>query len=154
MKNPISTPPVATQIPETYAQHGKERIDLYGWLRDENWQEVMRDPDVLTQSIRTYLEAENDYTAATMEADKSEIYTLFEEMKARIKQDDSSVPSPDGPYAYYRRYVTGGQHPLFCREPHSGGEEEILLDGDKRAEGQSFFKIIHCQHSPDHKRLA
>src|SRR3546814_2097784 len=77
----------------------------------------MRDPAVLDPEIRDYLEAENAYTEAVMAPTKALQQQLFEEMKARIKEDDSSVPSPDGPFAYYQRYETGGQHPVFCRRP-------------------------------------
>src|SRR3546814_18304640 len=76
-------------------------------------------------------------------------------MKARIKEDDSSVPSPDGPFAYYQRYETGGQHPVFCRRPvDSEAGEEVLLDGNREAEGASYFRVAACAHSPDHRLLA
>jgi protease II len=78
----------------------------------------MRDPSLLDHSIRAHLEAENAYAKAIM-ADTEELQArLFAEMKGRIKEDDASVPTPDGSFAYYTRYVTGGQHPLFsgCRE--------------------------------------
>ena len=69
----------------------------------------MRDPTVLDPQIRAYLEAENAYTEAAL-ADTSGLQAaLYAEMKARIKEDDSSVPAPDGPYEYFVSYVTGGQ---------------------------------------------
>src|SRR3546814_9645440 len=80
---------------------------------------------------------------------------LFEGMKARIKEDDSSVPSPDGPCAYYQRYETGGQHPVFCRRPvDSDAGEEVRRDGNREAEGASYFRVAACAHSPDHRLLA
>lgn len=75
-------------------------------------------------------------------------------MKGRIKEDDSSVPSPDGPYAYYASYVTGGQHPRFCRQASDGSDDQILLDGDALAEGKAFFTFGGADHSPDHSLLA
>src|SRR3546814_11236831 len=77
-------------------------------------------------------------------------------MKARIKEDDSSVPRPDGPFAYYQRFETGGQHPVFCRCPVGDREtgEEVLLDGNREAEGESYFRVAACEHSPDHRLLA
>ena len=77
-------------------------------------------------------------------------------MKARIKEDDSSVPAPDGPYSYYRRFAIGGQHPIFCRYRNDTDEktEEILLHGDEEAEGLSYLNIAACDHSPDHTLLA
>src|SRR3546814_21036739 len=112
----------------------------------------MRDPAVLDPEIRDYLEAENAYTEAVMAPTKALQQQLFEEMKARIKEDDSSVPSPDGPFAYYQRYETGGQHPVFCRRPvDSEAGEEVLLDGNREAEGASYFRVAACAPRPDHR---
>jgi len=83
--------------------------------------------------------------------------TLFEEMKGRIKEDDSSVPSPDGPFDYYSRQIEGGQYPLFCRRPKGAetpDEEHVYLDGNKEAEGCAYHQIHAVSHSPDHKLLA
>ena len=79
---------------------------------------------------------------------------LFAEMKARIKQDDASVPSPDGEFAYYTRFVIGGEHPLFCRVPRGGGEEQLLIDGNALAKHHAYFRIAHVSHSPNHRLLA
>ncbi len=79
---------------------------------------------------------------------------LFVEMKARIKEDDESVPAPDGAFQYYTRFVTGGQHPLFCRKPRNGGEERVLIDGNTLAAGLPYFRIGGVSHSPDHKLIA
>ena len=117
------TPPRAPRRPLTSTQHGISRVDVYAWLRASNWQAVMRDPGALAPDIRGQLEAENAYTQGTM-ADTEELQQkLFAEMKGRIKEDDSSVPAPDGSFSYYTRFVTGGQHPLFCRVPRGGGDE-------------------------------
>lgn len=147
-------PPRAEARPETLVTHGISRQDDYGWLRADNWQEVMRDPSVLDADIRTYLEAENAFQESQMAATKELQETLFGEMRGRIKEDDSSVPSPDGPYAYALKYETGGQQPIFFRTPRDGGKETVLLHGDKEAEGKAYFKIGAASQSPDHKLLA
>ena len=151
-------PPIAEKRPTTEVRHGHSRTDDYAWLRADNWQDVMRDPDVLAADIRAYLEAENAFTRTVMAPLDETIETLFAEMKGRIKEDDSSVPLPDGPWAYYRRYREGGQHPVFCRRPRDAGEtaeaEQVLLDGDAEADGQAFFKIGAFDHSPDHRLVA
>jgi len=114
----------------------------------------MRDPTVLDQPIRTYLEAENAYTDAAL-ADTAELQgALYAEMKARIKEDDSSVPAPDGAYEYFVSYVTGGQYPRLCRRPRGGGAEEMLIDGNKEAEGKPYWQLGAVAHSPDHRYLA
>ncbi len=146
--------PVAAKRPKTYSHHGITREDPYAWLRADNWREVMTDPGVLGDDIRDYLEAENAYTKAGMAPTESRQKALFAEMKARLKEDDSSVPSPDGAYAYYHRYEIGGQHPVFCRKRLDSNSEEVVLDGNREAEGESFFRVIACEHSPDHRHLA
>jgi len=146
--------PIAEKHPVRIVTHGIERVDDYGWLRTDNWQEVMRAPDVLRPDIRAYLEAENAFTETAMAATKQLQETLFQEMKGRIKEDDSSVPSPDGPWAYFYSYVTGGQHPQFCREPRVGGASEVLLDGNTMAEGLPYFSLAGISHSCDHAILA
>src|SRR3990172_9197745 len=100
-------PPLAKRRPKFSAHHGVELVDEYAWLRADNWQEVMRDPSVLEAEIRAYLEAENAYTEGALNDTLALQQTLYAEMKARIKEDDSSVPAPDGPFEYYMSYVTG-----------------------------------------------
>jgi oligopeptidase B len=134
--------------------HGVELVDEYAWLRADNWQDVMRDPTVLDPQIRAYLDAENAYTDAAL-ADTGALQdALYAEMKARIKEDDSSVPAPDGAYEYYGSYITGGQYPRLCRRPRGGGAEEILIDGNKEAEGKPYWQLGATAHSPDHRYLA
>jgi len=146
--------PIAAKKSAISNHHGIERDDPYSWLRADNWQEVMREPDKLPQDIRDYLEAENAYTTEAM-GDTAKLQDkLFEEMKGRIKEDDSSVPTPDGPYAYASKYVTGAQHPMLVRTPRDGGNEAILIDGNKEAEGKVFFRLAGASHSHDHKFLA
>src|SRR6478672_10018227 len=154
LNRPLVRPPVAERRPAFSVHHGVELVDEYAWLRAGNWQEVMRDPSVLDQQIRAYLEAENAYTDAAL-TDTGELQSaLYAEMKARIKEDDSSVPAPDGAHEYFVSYVTGGQYPRLCRRPRGGGEEQILLDGNKEAEGKPYWQLGAVAHSPDHRYLA
>ena len=151
---PLARAPCAERRPSRSVHHGIEREDDYAWLRADNWQQVMRDPGVLPADIRSHLEAENAYTGAVMADTENLQEALFAEMKGRIKEDDSSVPAPDGTFDYYTRYVVGGQHPLFCRRPRGGGEEEILVDGNTLAERHAYFRIADVAHSPDHRLVA
>jgi oligopeptidase B len=152
--SPDSPPPAAEKRPATIEQHGITRTDAYAWLRDANWQEVLRDPSKLSADIRSHLEAENrHYEDAT--ADLAGLReTLVAEMRGRIKEDDSSVPLPDGPWAYSVRFRDGGQYPVFVRTPREGGEETVLYDGDREGEGEDFFDIGSVEHSPDHRWIA
>jgi oligopeptidase B len=161
----VSSPdePQAEQRPIERALHGVRLIDEYAWLKPENWQQVMRDPSRLDPAIRAYLQAENGYCECVLADTGSLQEKLFAEMKGRIKEDDSSVPAPDGPYAYYIRYREEGQYPLLCREPrHSASMqaeavkryEQLLLDGDELARGKAFFQLGATRHSCDHCLLA
>ncbi len=153
-------PPVAAAHTDIHRQHGHEREDPYAWLRDPNWREVVRDPERLDPDIRAYLERENAHTEAVLGPARGLREELFSELKARIKEDDESVPLRDGPYLYYRRFRVGGQYPIFARRSAAGdateqdSAEEILLDGDREAEGLAYYRIAACRHSPDHRRLA
>lgn len=149
-----TTPPRAVKRPVSRDVHGATLRDDYAWLRAENWQEVMRDPTVLDANIRAYLEAENDWVENTMASTQGLQETLFEEMKGRIKEDDSSVPSPDGQYSYGVKFVTGGQQPVFVRTSHDGDDETVLVDGNREAKGKDYFRIGGASHSPDHKLVA
>jgi oligopeptidase B len=147
--------PVARREPVRIVQLGHERVDDYQWMKDDNWQQVMRDPSVLRADIRTQLEAENAYTQARMAQTTRLQERIYQEMRGRTKEDDSSVPAPDGPWEYYRRFVTGAQHPIYARRARDGsGAEQILLDVDAMARGKDFFKVLQAEHSPDHALLA
>ncbi|MFL6929138.1 MAG: S9 family peptidase [Xanthobacteraceae bacterium] len=147
-------PPQAERKPTRSMWHGVSLVDDFAWLRAANWQEVMRDPGKLDPAIRAYLEAENRYADHVLADTVGLQEALFAEMKGRIKEDDSSVPAPDGPYAYSLRYRQGGQHPVICRQDRAGGAEAILLDGDELAHGKPYFHLGATRHAPDHHLLA
>ncbi|QIB35071.1 S9 family peptidase [Ancylobacter pratisalsi] len=135
--------------------HGQTLTDPHAWLRAENWRDVMRDPAVLAPDIRAWLEAENA-AADTWLAPHTDLRKrLVREMRARIKEDDSSVPATDGPFAYFTRFREGGQHPLICRRPAGAiAGETILLDGDALADGKAYFQFGDAHQSPDHALYA
>lgn len=147
--------PLAAKHPVITTHHGVTLQDDYAWLRAANWQDVMRDPSKLAPEIRNLLEAENAYTEQAL-ADVAPLReTLFAEMKARLKQDDSSVPSPDGPYDYYSSFQTGGQYPRLCRQQRGKpGTESILINGNTEAEGKPYWQLSDTAHSPNHALLA
>lgn len=150
----ILTPPRAEKRPQSSTVHGISRADDYHWLKADNWQDVMQDPSLLPQDIRTYLEDENKYNEAQM-ADTGQLQdTLFAELKGRIKEDDSSVPAPDGPYLYYSATVTGGQYARYCRKMRDGSSEQIMFDGDALAKGHEYFSFGDIAISPDQKLAA
>jgi len=155
MSKPV--PPRAHRIPHLSTIHGIERDDPYHWLRADNWQEVMRKPEALAGDIRAYLEAENAYFAAAFGDRAAGLQeTIYKEIRGRIKEDDSGIPTPDGPFAYFARMLEAKQYPLLVRTPRDGGEETVLLDCNVEAveaEG-AYFGFGGASHSPDHKLLA
>jgi oligopeptidase B len=151
----LPTPPQADKRPTKIEQLGRVRIDDYAWMKDDNWQQVMRDPSVLRADVRTHLDAENAYTKAMLASTEPLQAQMFEEMKGRIKEDDSSVPMPDGAFDYFSRYETGAQHPLFARRPRgSEGPEQVLLDVDQLAKPHAYYTVGAAGHSPDHALYA
>ncbi|MFN0252289.1 MAG: S9 family peptidase [Kofleriaceae bacterium] len=138
--------PVADRRPyDVVSPHGT-RDDPYYWLRDDKREA----PDVLA-----YIHAENAYTEAVLAPVKELEGTLFAEMRARIKEDDSSVPTLERGYWYYVRFETGKQYPIYARRAGTtSAPEEILLDGNALAVGNAFYKIASYEVSPDGRWLA
>jgi len=144
-------PPIAPRHPSRRTLHGVTITDDYAWLKDANWQEVLRNPSRLDPGIRAYLEAENAYAEERLEPTQALQKTLVAEMRGRIKEDDSSVPTPDGPFAYLWKFREGGQHQQIGRTSRDGGEMQTILDGDALAKQSTYFKFGGTRHSPDHR---
>jgi len=137
-------PPQADIQPRVDTVLGREMVDNYYWLRDRG------DPKVIE-----YLEAENAYTEAIMKHTEKLQEELFQEMRARIKETDLTVPVKKDDYYYYSRMEEGKQYPIYCRKHGSlESEEEILLDVNQLAEGKQFMSLRVYRVSPDHKLLA
>ena len=145
------TPPVAPKHPKRIDQLGRVRTDDYAWLKDDNWQAVLRDPSLIRADVKAHLTAENAYTAAMLAATEPLQSAMFAEMKGRIKEDDSSVPTPDGSWDYYARYALGAQHPIHARRPRGQANGEVvLLDEDAESKGRAYYHVGAAAHSPDH----
>ena len=156
-ERPVITPipPRPRKEPRRIEQLGRQRTDDYGWMKDDDWQAVLRDPSKVKTEVRDHLVAENAYLDAVLAGTTQLQAKLFEEMKGRIKEDDSSVPSPDGAFDYFSRYELGSQHPRHLRRPRGSLEGEvILLDEEARAEGKAYYSVDGAHHSPDHSLYA
>ena len=142
--SPSPTPPIAKQVPHSLETHGHRRDDPYFWLRDRE------NPEVLA-----YLEAENAYTQAVLAPTSNLQQALFEEMKGRLKPDDSSVPYEMEGFWYYSRYEPGKEYPIFARRKGSmKAKEEIILNVNKLAKGQSYCQVAGLALSRDQRYLA
>ena len=144
----LPEPPRAEQRPYSHERHGVTIDDPWNWLRDKSYPEV-DDEDVLA-----YLKAENAYFEAAMKPHQPLVDKLFEEMKGRMKDDDSSVPIRDGDHLYWWAFKPGSQYRTWYRKPASGGADEIIFDEPSEAEGKEYFKLGALEVSPDGKLIA
>ncbi|MFQ5679593.1 MAG: S9 family peptidase [Gemmatimonadota bacterium] len=136
--------PRAARRPVKLEAHGHIRVDDYYWLRERE------NPEVLA-----YLEAENAYTDAVMAPTRALREKLFQEIKGRIKQADMSVPYRKKGYYYYSRFEEGKEYAVYARRRGSTeAPEEVMLDGNRRAEGHDFFAVRGVEVSPDNRTLA
>ncbi|NJK35015.1 MAG: S9 family peptidase [Oscillatoriales cyanobacterium SM2_2_1] len=136
--------PIAPIHPHTYTLHGQTITDDYFWLRDR------QDPQVMD-----YLQAENGYTEAVLEPQQELREQLYQELKSRIKEDDSSPPAKSDNYYYYSRVESGKQYRIHCRKRDSlDTAEEILLDGNELAETLPYFSLGIFDISLNHEILA
>ena len=162
MTRPLPQPPAPQRQPFSTEQLGRRRSDDYHWMKDDNWQAVLRDPATIRPDIKAALIEENAYSQMLVGPTEALQHMLYEEMRGRIKEDDASTPSPDGSWEYYTRFNIGAQHPVVARRPRLGAvsiedslaQEQVLLDEDARAKGHDFYETSDVQHSPDHKLLA
>lgn len=136
--------PVATQIPVELEKHGDTRIDPYFWLNDRE------NPEVIA-----YLNAENAYYQEQTKHTQPLQEALFLEMKARIKEDDSSVPYFYNDYYYLTRFEKGGDYPIYSRKKGSlDAAEEILFNCNEMAKGYTYFNLKGLTISPDNQWVA
>ena len=133
------------------------RQDPYAWLRADNWQEVMQAPAALpaTTSAEPISRPKNGYFAVAFEAPRAElIETIYREIRGRIEEDESGIPTPDGPWSYNSRMLEGEQYPQIVRTPRGpAAAGMVLLDCNVEA-GESYFGFGGADHSPDHTLLA
>lgn len=163
---PVSAP-VAKKIPHTRSIHGREVIDHYEWMRDKE-----------NPELRAYLEAENAYTDARTAHLKPLEETVFQEVKARVKETDMSLPVRSDGYWYFGRTQEGKSYGQLCRIPvsHAGSEtdswvppvvdpdnplvgddgqpEQVYLDVNVLAEGHDFFALGAASVTRDGTLLA
>ncbi len=139
-------PPVAERRPHDVVSPFGTRTDPYYWLRDDE----RKNPEILA-----YIGAENDFTNEVLAPAKNLEEQLFSELRARIKEDDSSVPVYEEGYWYFVRYEIGKQYPIYARKKGAlDAPEEILLDGNELAKGHEFYKIGAYDVSRDGSRIA
>jgi oligopeptidase B len=150
MDKPTShaAPPAAERRPYSYERHGVTIEDPYHWIRDQGY------PQVTDKDVLAYLTAENDYFGHWSEQHKELLDQLFEEMKGRIKEDESSVPIRDGDFLYWWAFTPGAQYRTWYRKPVGGGDDQIIFDEPAEAEEKDYFRLGALEVSPDGKLAA
>ncbi|MEO1488343.1 MAG: S9 family peptidase [Pseudomonadota bacterium] len=131
-------PPIAEKRPHTYSHHGITIEDPYDWLYDKSY------PTVDDEDVLDYVKAENAYFEANMKPLEVQTEALFEEMKARIKEDDSTVPQRRGEYLYWSEFEEGSQYRKHYRKPvgaPADAKGELILDQNALAEGLEYFRL-------------
>ena len=149
MTEKLENPPIAEQRPHSYERHGYTISDPYHWLKDPSY------PTVDDEDVLDYLKAENRWFEQNMAGQKALTDTLFKEMKARIKEDESSVPQKDGDWLYWTAFDEGAQYKKWYRKPVAAdGQSVLMLDENKLAEGKEYFRLGAFSVSPDGNLLA
>ncbi|AKM11260.1 S9 family peptidase [Croceicoccus naphthovorans] len=149
----LSGPPRAVKKPHSFTHHHITVEDPYNWLRDPGY------PRVTDEEILTHLKAENAWFETRMAPHEGLIETLFKEMRARIKEDDGSVPQKDGDWYYWVEYQEGAQYKQWWRKPAAGGRDGtegkvVILDEAALAEGHEYFRLGAFSVSMDGTKLA
>lgn len=154
MNKDVKTPKAEIQ-PKSLTIHNSTRIDNYFWMRLTDEQKIAKNKDAQTQKVEAYLNSENEYfdkvTASTNNFQKE----LFEEMKGRIKEDDTSVPYFRNQYFYITRFEKGSQYPIYSRKKETlEAKEEVLFNVNEEAEGHEYFQLGGLNVSPDNNLVA
>ncbi|MEP7316306.1 MAG: S9 family peptidase, partial [Sphingomicrobium sp.] len=144
----LPPPPIAQRRPHTNEAHGVSWDDDWNWLRDPGY------PNVTNIEVLDYLKAENAYFDAAMKPHEALVETLFQEMKARIKEDDKSVPIRDGDYYYWWEFKVGTQYRDWYRRKGREGEAELIYSENAEAEGKEYFRLGAIAVSPDARLMA
>ncbi|WP_405397879.1 S9 family peptidase [Maribacter sp. Asnod2-G09] len=140
----LKHPPKAKKISKELVKHDDVRLDNYYWLNDKENKDVI-----------SYLEAENTYYDSLTKHTKDFQESLFQEMKGRIKEDDSSVPYKLNGYWYSTRYIIGGEYPLYSRfKQNLEATEEIIFNCNDMAKGHDYFSLGGIAISPNNKLAA
>ncbi|MDX9732231.1 MAG: S9 family peptidase, partial [Bdellovibrionales bacterium] len=139
---PSIQPPRPQKISHEISLHGDTRIDPYFWMRERDSAPVIE-----------HLNAENAYYEAMTASWKPLQDQVFEEMKARVKEDDASPPVKRGPFSYYVRFEKGQEYAIYCRKS-SSVSEEVLLDVNELAKGHKYTSVGGIDASPNHEWIA
>jgi oligopeptidase B len=130
--------PQAKKIRVHHLAHGDIRTDDYDWMRHKS------DPDFIK-----FLEEWNSYSNHYLEKLKPLSNQLYQEMASRIESDYETIPYKEGPYFYYKKFISGQDFPLYLRKPAEGGTPELLFDSNTLKKDHDYFDVKEFTPSPD-----
>lgn len=143
-----TSPPTAEKRDHSYTHHGITISDPYHWLKDQSY------PTIDDEDIIDHLKAENAWFETRMAPQQALVDELYEEMKARVKEDDSTVPQRRGEYLYWSEFEEGKEYRKYYRRPVAGGDAELILDENELAEGHEYFRLGAFSVSDNGRYLA
>ena len=143
-----TSPPTAEKRDHSYSHHGITIADPYHWLKDQSY------PTVDDEDVLEHLKAENAWFEARMEPHQPLVDELFEEMKARIKEDDSTVPQRRGDWLYWSEFEEGAEYRKYYRKPVAGGDPVLILDENELAKDVEYFRLGAFSVSQNGRYLA
>ena len=154
MNKDVKTPKAEIQA-KSLTIHNSTRIDNYFWMRLTDDQKTAKNKDAQTQKVEAYLNSENEYFDKVTASTNNFQEELFEEMKGRIKEDDTSVPYFRNDYFYITRFEKGSQYPIYSRKKENlEAKEEVLFDVNNEAEGYEYFQLGGLNVSPNNTLVA
>lgn len=146
----IPKPPITPRRPRRIEQLGRVRIDDYAWLRDPHYKDFLAGTRELDPEIRRHLVDENAYADAVLAPTRPAQARWRAAMAAYGAETGALPPLPRGGFTYDVRVRPGEDHLVHVRRPVDGGPEQLLLDEQARSRGQSYYRAIEAQPSPDH----
>ena len=147
------SPPIPKINKKIVKFHGYDKIDNYSWMRADNWQEVMKNPEKLPKDIKLHLDKENNYTKEMMADTLILQDNLYTEIRSRMQEKETTVPQKNGIYSYYYSYKKNNEYPIYNRKNNDTKKKTILLDYNKISKDESYFNIGSTTHSEDHRYI-
>jgi len=152
----IANPPKARKKLVKTKVHNTELSDQYSWIRDDNWQEVLHSPNVLKKNIRKYIDDENKWTNKKLSFLKPLEKKIFNEIKGKIKEEDTSIPQKDGNWFYYSETKKNKEYSILRRYKSTTTRKNSLIyhDWNKESIPYKYFKPGGAYNSNNHNLLA
>ncbi|MCI1751877.1 MAG: S9 family peptidase [Flavobacteriales bacterium] len=156
----IAPPPTAEKEHSHTEHHGHKRTDEYGWMLLSEAQRAAARSDAPTERVKAHLQRENAYTDSILKPLAKLRAKLFAEMRARVKEDDVSVPYRENGFWYAYRFQKGGEYPVHMRAKVVNDPERVpkkftdFLDEDAMAKGHDYFDLGDFEIAPGNRIMA